>query len=1461
MTLRKFALQMPLLVALIASLFVISEQQPVFSQSQQAYRYLKDFSYMTKDRRNEFEKAEDFIMALKRGDRRAFQIVDYDVLLHVAIRLNQEAYTVLKTQRPDQVGFLKAFMLQMDGTEEQSRATLVKASLPGIFNLDPRVRLVAASWLRVLRPDATMMRALKMAVGVDVQVIRYDRAKGDFVFTHPRIYETVASWQEYYREKDLDWPGIFAPGAIETKKVEGLDPDEVTRIGGQGTNAHLPKMVDRDAYSGSVGADYWENGGNDFIVSGLDARRWGAPNMWDKDRQWEKALSLIDDAELVRNDSDKPPQIGSLEEYYRRLNASILLAYSGVADGQLLPDGETFDDHLYPGCKPPTQAEKDKLKLMGQIDPRASVDTATCLERYLDSVAINRRSIQGRFPGASNIIVRPIIFDTVEDQDLTRGQEMDLQTNEDQGHRHAYRYYPDVLKDASFTGMPDEMKSKLRLLLGQAWMEGVRIPLGSGRMYVYFNAYGELLVGNPWVELTKLDLFVTRFVWYNKIKKGVKSIMSFVSKDTFYSMWGCIDGESPEVIPFLSTAGRTPMFNYKDVPVLLEGLRKNPIMSNRYVISRALKDIYEQKPPYADLCPAEVKKEINIALWEYQRDLNRHDAEAGKVTYHEAITVGKAPFLIPAAGAASGTGGGADTFGTLIDPYGPVKTGVATTTVADVDRVGFAKPNSEILSNSKRPIVSDCHFDTTDTCGLLDDKVVYSLDRLFKMRFFDLIGPDNRVRNYYQHRDDYRQLWRDANMKLMSVDAQRHADPNKLEWAGTPDNNLGANLALRDIEPVPAAGESEESRTQRDAKDSLRAALNDKPSGKVVDAAGAEISNTKNAPVVKTTLWEAARYVDSLVQFNITQMQSAQAFIDNVRNGSRQAFMEATWDDVESAIILTMKRLETIHRYPTSSQASKAAMRENPAKMNLPADAADSPINYAGLPQVTFFDVWDRYKVIQEYTERDPGVFTTKRYRKDAAGNFIEVTGDNYGQQIQIRKNKEFVRIAEQIRSINASNFSEEKRGNIIKSALGGLFNKDPRIRLTAIHFLRRMGPDESMLADVEKARNITASATATVETAETDDYRSAFIDTYTYRRFGHETSDINQRADYYVMTGHKYEGAVNRDVEERAKGWSNYYTNYIEKQLPDTAKYRISIPHPKYSLKEYEFNRVALLPSSTPGVGNPMLPARFYGYYQLKAPTEELEKLYKFIRRGQIVRAIKQGDVNAIRKITRNEFTILAEPVDNEWHGTVPLLSFHSTTVDPQTRKPSKLAVFNGPDVRVLKTGIDNSNFLVQKGTAEFLIRFYNFYDMCMDFKNRIAMNPCTDGSGYQPNGPYKKEIRDAMYYYIQDDIVVQEFELAFNGENPDGRAVIKAGSDLSYDLNWGGERVYLSLPERIRKDIRDAVWGDYEKLPDELQRILGIISTRAPRENVLNYYNVMLGLEPRVPWGDAGDQLEEIN
>jgi len=1408
MKLRKLALQLPLLLLLLISFTV-----DAFAQGQQAYRYLSDFSYMTKDRRSIDEKADDFTQALARGDRRAFQVVEYEVLQDFIVGIAKEAPGILKNEDFTKVGILKAFLMQMSGDMVRNRATLVQATLPGIFNLDPRVRLVAASWLRVLKPDITMLRAVKLAVGVDIQVIRYDRATDDFVFTHPKILETVASWEEYYREKDIDFPGVFAPGAIET-----IINGKVVRIGGQGVNVSDTNKKNNDGSKSEA----------DVIVTGLDARRWGNPTVYDQTRDWEKALPRTGAPNVnLANQNDISEQPSTLGDYLRRLNAALSVAKNGVEVGDYLPNGKVFDGSLY-----------------GMPNPGDWSDLNNPMVK--DRNAINDRALDYLYPN-NNIVVKPIAGDSVKDPAITDNR---LEATPD--HQDAYRYYPDMTEGGtSLKNLPADQRRKMELLLHQNWQMGTRVPIGQGRMYVYINGYGEMVVGNPWVELTKLDMFVTRFAWYNKVKSGYRNALAILSKDTCSTLYMSIDGETPDVIPFLSVAGPTPMFDYKDVPVFIEGLRKNRVFSCQYAIMRVLKDIYEQKPPRAPLTPPEVQREINIALWEFKRESNRADVEVGKVLYNEAITVGKAPAkpaYTPPLGQGAAAPGGNTAVATLIDPYSPFGED-ATATVNRFRGLGFALPNSEVLANSNRAIVSDNDVNpngkdsTGNAVTRVDSKVAYSLDRLFKQRFFLLYGPDGKPRDYYQHRADYTRLWNDTNMTLMRVDMGPAAGTvSNRWWANASAASAKVNAAVRQLEPI------------NDPEKSILAAASDFdefPPNAVVNGAGKNHTGTVTDNV---TFWEAARYVDSLIGYNIERMTNAQNLINEILKGNRRFFMEARWEDVESMVILTLKRLETLHK--TRKDAN--VVRENPLNV-LGGAAGNGPVDYNAKPEYTFFDVFENLKVVEKYKETDPGVRTKDLYVVGNNGNYRNVGKDAGGVQVQLRQTQEFLTIVDQIKSITKSTYSEEKRRNIIQAALGGLFNKDPRVRLTAMHFLRRLGPDATMLPDVEKARSINSSSGATIETPEVDDYRSAFIDTYEYRRFGARVTDLDsQMADYYLITRHKYEGALDLDVESRARGWATYDA-YVQ-SLPATAQYQEEIPHPNYEPSRNEYNRIVKLP--TEGGANTVRPARFYGFYQLKAPSEELEKLYKMIRRDQLVRQIKSGDVNAVRKMTRSEFTILAEAIDAEWRGYIPLQSFHSVAADykqgePGYRVPSDLAVFNGRDIRVLKAGIDNSNFLVQKGMAEYLIRFYNFYDRCTDFRTRGMRTGCQNGLGYEPKGTFKKEIQDALYYYINDAIVVQEFELAFNGENPDGRAVIRAGTDLAMHLNPGGERVYLSLPERIRKDIRDAVWGDYERLPEELKYILGIISTRAPRPNVLSYHNVMLGLEPRIPWGDAGEQL----
>jgi hypothetical protein len=298
--------------------------------------------------------------------------------------------------------------------------------------------------------------------------------------------------------------------------------------------------------------------------------------------------------------------------------------------------------------------------------------------------------------------------------------------------------------------------------------------------------------------------------------------------------------------------------------------------------------------------------------------------------------------------------------------------------------------------------------------------------------------------------------------------------------------------------------------------------------------------------------------------------------------------------------------------------------------------------------------------------------------------------------------------------------YSEEKREAIKQSALGGLFNKDPRIRLSSIHFLRRIGPDESMMESVISARSIASNVDDVKSLPETDDYLNRFLDTNIYTR--------DKSKDAITYKWHRYEGILpDKD---------------LEKEEPDQVE---NVLNPAYK-PDFEY----LFPFESAIEKRKI---RYWGTYQIKSPGEELNKLYQFIQRRKLVRAIKRGDVAAITKLSRADFGILSQPIDDEYMLRVPFASFH-TTVDrkttPSEARPSPWAVFKADDIRVIKRGIDSTNFLVQKGTCEYLVKFYNFY------------------KGFK-----------------RDD--------------------------------------------SVKKEIRDAVLGEIEKLPDELKGILGIITSRA--------------------------------
>jgi hypothetical protein len=226
--------------------------------------------------------------------------------------------------------------------------------------------------------------------------------------------------------------------------------------------------------------------------------------------------------------------------------------------------------------------------------------------------------------------------------------------------------------------------------------------------------------------------------------------------------------------------------------------------------------------------------------------------------------------------------------------------------------------------------------------------------------------------------------------------------------------------------------------------------------------------------------------------------------------------------------------------------------------------------------------------------------------------------------------------------------FSEEKRQAIKEAALGGIFNRDPRVRLTSIHFLRRLGPEESMLDAVIRARSIAAGVSPEQGDTETDDHLNAFIDTNLYERL----DGPGTNPDYLPEARNRYRGVLD---DAKLKDEDN--TLILE------------ILHPAYTIEnnEYQIGLRTKLDKEKQAHANGLVP--YFGLYQLKSPGEELDKLYRFIQRRRLVRAIKRGDVNAITRMSRTDFGILSEFIDDEYAARVPFVSYHTKAQDRSAR------------------------------------------------------------------------------------------------------------------------------------------------------------------------------------------------
>ncbi len=148
------------------------------------------------------ERVNYFISRLKKGDRKAFLYVEYGLLdgygnpySHRSARSYPTPVGSVDSRgvvwKLHSVAKKRNTRVENVLTEgnAKTRANVVRAILQGLFNKDPRVRMVAVNLLRRLRPDPSMARDVRRAM----------------------LLETVTTERSKWREKDIDIPSIENP--------------------------------------------------------------------------------------------------------------------------------------------------------------------------------------------------------------------------------------------------------------------------------------------------------------------------------------------------------------------------------------------------------------------------------------------------------------------------------------------------------------------------------------------------------------------------------------------------------------------------------------------------------------------------------------------------------------------------------------------------------------------------------------------------------------------------------------------------------------------------------------------------------------------------------------------------------------------------------------------------------------------------------------------------------------------------------------------------------------------------------------------------------------------------------------------------------------------------------------------------------------------------------------------------
>ena len=148
------------------------------------------------------ERVKYFVSQLRQGDKKIFLYAEYGLLdgygnpythksvrsypTHKNSRMSKGVIWYIYEQARKQRITVEKFLTQND---PQMRKKVLTSILSGLFNKDPRVRLVAVNLLRRIRPDVMMAKEVKRAL----------------------LLETITTERSKWRKKDMDIPSIENP--------------------------------------------------------------------------------------------------------------------------------------------------------------------------------------------------------------------------------------------------------------------------------------------------------------------------------------------------------------------------------------------------------------------------------------------------------------------------------------------------------------------------------------------------------------------------------------------------------------------------------------------------------------------------------------------------------------------------------------------------------------------------------------------------------------------------------------------------------------------------------------------------------------------------------------------------------------------------------------------------------------------------------------------------------------------------------------------------------------------------------------------------------------------------------------------------------------------------------------------------------------------------------------------------